>query len=47
MRPGNGRTDWIPPPDSDTGQPRTDNYFRPQRSPTAGAGAAINPINRA
>ncbi|MGE2713484.1 HNH endonuclease signature motif containing protein [Mycolicibacterium litorale] len=30
-RPGNGRTQWIPPQDHDTGQPRTNNYFHPHR----------------
>jgi hypothetical protein len=31
QRPGNGRTEWIPPTHHDTGQPRTNNHFHPHR----------------
>ena len=27
----NGETEWIPPPELDTGQPRTNNYWHPER----------------
>ncbi|WP_197374140.1 HNH endonuclease signature motif containing protein [Mycolicibacterium baixiangningiae] len=30
-RPGNGRTQWIPPKHLDTGQPRVNNHFHPHR----------------
>ncbi|BCI52783.1 hypothetical protein NIIDNTM18_20610 [Mycolicibacterium litorale] len=35
-RPGNGRTHWIPPREFDTGQPRVNNHFHPQRYLTDG-----------
>ncbi|KUI28028.1 HNH nuclease [Mycobacterium sp. IS-1742] len=31
VRPGDGRTHWIPPEHLDTGQPRINNHFHPQR----------------
>ncbi|MDY6872322.1 MAG: HNH endonuclease signature motif containing protein [Actinomycetota bacterium] len=31
QRPGNGRTEWIPPAHLDTGQPRVNNHFHPHR----------------
>uniref|UniRef100_A0A5Q5BDQ5 HNH nuclease domain-containing protein n=2 Tax=unclassified Mycobacterium TaxID=2642494 RepID=A0A5Q5BDQ5_MYCSS len=30
-RPGNGRTQWTPPTNQDTGQPRINHHFHPQR----------------
>ncbi|MDA4102801.1 hypothetical protein MMON44395_14560, partial [Mycolicibacterium monacense DSM 44395] len=27
----NGRTEWTPPADHDTGQPRINNHFHPHR----------------
>ncbi|BCI52150.1 hypothetical protein NIIDNTM18_14280 [Mycolicibacterium litorale] len=42
-RPGNGRTQWIPPAHLDTGQPRTNNHFHPQRYLTDADGADDEP----
>jgi hypothetical protein len=33
-----GTTEWIPPPHLDTGQPRTNTYFHPERMLSDGDG---------